>query len=168
MQVNTWDDHDIFDGWGSYPHEVQTCPLFQMIHTQAHRFYLLGQHATTPALAASDGYVVNPGNTTGQPLPAVNYVGQLGPSVFVVVPDSRSQRSRERIIKAESMDRMKIAVRIWPPHSGCTQRVPSGHAVRRSKSPSLLAHDRIHAQLLRSDPSVLCMWTAIKAKPSRS
>lgn len=24
-----WDDHDIFDGWGSYPHALLTCSVFQ-------------------------------------------------------------------------------------------------------------------------------------------
>ena len=27
----TWDDHDIFDGWGSYDHELQACDLFKEI-----------------------------------------------------------------------------------------------------------------------------------------
>eukprot|EP00955_Chlamydomonas_euryale_P013335 143755-Chlamydomonas_euryale.AAC.1 len=26
----TWDDHDIFDGWGSYPTELQFCSVFQV------------------------------------------------------------------------------------------------------------------------------------------
>ena len=26
----TWDDHDIFDGWGSYPVQLQFCPVFQV------------------------------------------------------------------------------------------------------------------------------------------
>ena len=28
-QVMMWDDHDIFDGWGSYPHALLTCTVFQ-------------------------------------------------------------------------------------------------------------------------------------------
>ena len=28
-QMQIWDDHDIFDGWGSYPDHLQTCPVFQ-------------------------------------------------------------------------------------------------------------------------------------------
>ena len=26
----TWDDHDIFDGWGSYPEPLQLCDVFQV------------------------------------------------------------------------------------------------------------------------------------------
>lgn len=29
MQMNLWDDHDIWDGWGSYPPYLQNCPVFQ-------------------------------------------------------------------------------------------------------------------------------------------
>lgn len=25
-----WDDHDIWDGWGSYPEPIQACPVFQV------------------------------------------------------------------------------------------------------------------------------------------
>lgn len=31
----TWDDHDIFDGWGSYDDKLQACPLFQTFYTAA-------------------------------------------------------------------------------------------------------------------------------------
>jgi hypothetical protein len=30
MQFHTWDDHDIFDGWGSYPAVLQNCAVFQV------------------------------------------------------------------------------------------------------------------------------------------
>lgn len=26
-QVMTWDDHDLFDGWGSYPYHIQNCQV---------------------------------------------------------------------------------------------------------------------------------------------
>ncbi len=39
--VMMWDDHDIFDGWGSYPPELQECPVFQAIFEAAkHHFEL--------------------------------------------------------------------------------------------------------------------------------
>lgn len=42
----TWDDHDIFDGWGSYPDDLQNCPVFQGCFQAARRFYLLFQQHT--------------------------------------------------------------------------------------------------------------------------
>ena len=47
MQTMTWDDHDIFDGWGSYPDTIQNCPVFQGCFQAAKRFYLLFQQHTT-------------------------------------------------------------------------------------------------------------------------
>jgi len=35
-QVMMWDDHDIFDGWGSYPHALLTCSVFQGEHLFSH------------------------------------------------------------------------------------------------------------------------------------
>lgn len=49
MQTMTWDDHDIFDGWGSYPDGLQNCPVFQGCYQAAKRFYLLFQQHTTEA-----------------------------------------------------------------------------------------------------------------------
>jgi hypothetical protein len=28
----TWDDHDLMDGWGSYPSTVQQSPVFQGLY----------------------------------------------------------------------------------------------------------------------------------------
>lgn len=37
-----WDDHDIFDGWGSYPEPLTQCAVYQAIFTEAkHHFELL-------------------------------------------------------------------------------------------------------------------------------
>jgi hypothetical protein len=30
MQLMVWDDHDIFDGWGSYPSYLQSSAIFQV------------------------------------------------------------------------------------------------------------------------------------------
>lgn len=37
--VMMWDDHDIFDGWGSYPDERQNCDVFQTVFKEASRVY---------------------------------------------------------------------------------------------------------------------------------
>jgi hypothetical protein len=37
--VMMWDDHDIFDGWGSYPEERQTCDVFKEAFSHASRVY---------------------------------------------------------------------------------------------------------------------------------
>ena len=37
--VMMWDDHDIFDGWGSYPDERQNCAVFQAVFQEAARVF---------------------------------------------------------------------------------------------------------------------------------
>lgn len=82
-----------------------------MVFRQSQRFYLLFQHATSPAVAAGDGYLVEPADERTGRLAAYHFASQLGPSAAVVAPDSRSQRSKERIIPAASFKRMGAAVR---------------------------------------------------------
>lgn len=41
--VMMWDDHDIFDGWGSYPAELQSCEMYQAIYKAAAKYFELFQ-----------------------------------------------------------------------------------------------------------------------------
>ncbi|ELI6431562.1 alkaline phosphatase family protein [Aeromonas salmonicida] len=38
-----WDDHDIFDGWGSYPEDLQGCDVYRAIYAAASRYFRLFQ-----------------------------------------------------------------------------------------------------------------------------
>lgn len=41
--VMMWDDHDIFDGWGSYPEKLRECPVYQAIYGFAKKHFELLQ-----------------------------------------------------------------------------------------------------------------------------
>lgn len=41
--VMMWDDHDIFDGWGSYPADIQGCDIFQQIYKTAQNYFEMFQ-----------------------------------------------------------------------------------------------------------------------------
>jgi hypothetical protein len=110
VQVNTWDDHDTFDGWGSYPADLQKCPLFEMIFEQSQRFYTFFQQGTTIDSAAQDGLTVIP-PCEGNSFAALNFATQLGPSLGLVAPDSRSQRSSKRILSEGTYNWLFSAVR---------------------------------------------------------
>ncbi len=48
--VMMWDDHDIIDGWGSYPEKLQQSPVFKAIFNIARDYFLLfQQHSATEA-----------------------------------------------------------------------------------------------------------------------
>lgn len=46
--VMMWDDHDIFDGWGSYNEELLTCGPYQTIFSIAEQFFCAFQLGCTP------------------------------------------------------------------------------------------------------------------------
>lgn len=45
--INIWDDHDIIDGFGSYPRLLMSSPVFSAIGKAAFKYYLLFQHQTS-------------------------------------------------------------------------------------------------------------------------
>lgn len=107
-QMNTWDDHDIFDGYGSYPNDLQESPAFRAIFAHAKRMFELFQMHTTPATRAADGYF---SSEKGQGL---SWVSQLGPNLAVAAFDTRSERSRDIIIPPEAIDELMRRVDALP------------------------------------------------------
>eukprot|EP00892_Ulva_mutabilis_P002362 jgi/Ulvmu1/12126/UM084_0053.1 len=90
--MNTWDDHDIFDGWGSYPEYLQECEAFQQIFAVAKKNYAAFQLATTGRMKRSDGFFTAPGDA------GFSWMTQLGPRFAVAALDTRSSRTRSRIV----------------------------------------------------------------------
>eukprot|EP00210_Caulerpa_lentillifera_P005345 g5108.t1 len=97
--VMLWDDHDIFDGWGSYPEDMMCAPVFQGIFKTARRFYLLFQHHTTMELIQKGKSDLFMG--TGE-TPALSFLKYLGPEVAVLGVDIRSERTKTRVLCDES------------------------------------------------------------------
>lgn len=85
--VAMWDDHDITDGWGSYPQDLHECPVYKNLFRIASSYYRLFQqhlavNETHPAAVPNQGPGAN-----GHSLV---YSG-LGEIAFLV-PDLRSER----------------------------------------------------------------------------
>ena len=51
--VNIFDDHDIIDGFGSYPHKFMKCSVFSNLGRVAFKYYLLFQHLNSLEESAS-------------------------------------------------------------------------------------------------------------------
>ncbi|KAG2442407.1 hypothetical protein HXX76_002493 [Chlamydomonas incerta] len=93
-QCMVWDDHDIFDGWGSYPPELQNSPVFSGIFFVARKFYLLFQ-----CHAAEDNHrQLN----KGWGLTGLSWTRMVGSTTAVIGLDSRGERTREQIIRPAS------------------------------------------------------------------
>ncbi|KAF9305337.1 hypothetical protein BGZ74_010555 [Mortierella antarctica] len=94
--VNTWDDHDIFDGYGSYTEDYQLSTVFQGLGAAASRFYLLFQQHSSFQTTRKAGLLTS---ETGK---GWNTVAHFGKRTLVVLPDTRSERSRETIVSNET------------------------------------------------------------------
>lgn len=87
-----WDDHDIFDGWGSYPAELQACPVYQGIFAAARRHFSVFQ------MFSADGSVP-PATLPGQP--GFSYAKQVGTTAMLAL-DMRSERSLDQVLSLTS------------------------------------------------------------------
>lgn len=80
-----WDDHDIFDGWGSYEPSRQQCPVFKGIFEIAREHFFLFQRQ-----GVENPYCIAPG---------LGYsVGHRIGNIGLLVLDLRSERTTDQII----------------------------------------------------------------------
>lgn len=83
-----WDDHDIVDGWGSYPPERQTCPMFREgigpAATKAFQVFQKQQPAGTPPAGSLFPGSFSQGFTIGQ--------------VGILALDMRSERTIDQVL----------------------------------------------------------------------
>ncbi|DBA98627.1 TPA: hypothetical protein ACH3X1_014416 [Trebouxia sp. C0004] len=106
-QVMMWDDHDIFDGWGSYPHALLTCSVFQGLFKIARQMYLLFQQQTTVERAAGDNGMWGPlSEDDPTHLKAWSLLRMFGPTTCLVAPDSRAERTKKEIISEGTYNHM--------------------------------------------------------------
>ncbi len=86
-----WDDHDIFDGWGSREKELQQCDVYQGIFQVAREHFEIFQRQTVPAHPA-------PGTLPGmQGLSWGFHLGRLA----ILAPDMRSGRTQHQVISKQ-------------------------------------------------------------------
>ena len=90
-----WDDHDIWDGYGSYSKKLQACEFFSGLFAVAKRFYLLFQLHTTEEAANANEQLewIDQEKADGY-----HSVKSLGPQVAAIGIDMRSKRTKHRII----------------------------------------------------------------------
>ncbi|OQU93682.1 hypothetical protein CLAIMM_00162 [Cladophialophora immunda] len=104
--VNIWDDHDIIDGFGSYPNHFMETPVFSGIGNVAYKYYMLFQHQSVPeeTTAHEPSWVLG-----RQPGP---YIKQLSRSVFMHMGkhvaflglDCRTERKRNEVLSLSTLD----------------------------------------------------------------
>ncbi|RAL08679.1 WW domain protein [Aspergillus homomorphus CBS 101889] len=106
------DDHDIFDGYGSYPEHMQFSNMFKNIGRVGTEMYLLFQHHTTLDLLRSSRTDTDLFTITGT---GWHFVKFLGPAVVVVGLDCRSERNPHQVIAGPTYQGIFPKVAMLPP-----------------------------------------------------
>ncbi|KAJ4372211.1 hypothetical protein N0V83_003985 [Neocucurbitaria cava] len=104
--VNIWDDHDIIDGYGSYPHHFMQTPVFTGIGAVAFKYYMLFQHQSVVAETEKTEPSWVLGKSPGP------YIKERSRSVFMHLGrqvaflglDCRTERQRDEILTEDSYD----------------------------------------------------------------
>ncbi|PVU93087.1 hypothetical protein BB559_003447 [Furculomyces boomerangus] len=87
------DDHDIFDGWGSYPDYLHNSCVYQGIKKYAFKYWLLFQAHTNHDLSRQHGYFGYQG---------YSWLKQFGPNTAILGTDTRFERTMEYVISPET------------------------------------------------------------------
>ncbi|GAE00063.1 conserved hypothetical protein [Paecilomyces variotii No. 5] len=104
--INIWDDHDIIDGFGSYPDHFMRTPVFSGLGNVAFKYYMLFQHQSVPEETEAD----EPSWILGaEPGP---YIKERSRSVFMFLGkgtaflglDCRTERMRGDILSEQTYD----------------------------------------------------------------
>ncbi|TLD26483.1 hypothetical protein PspLS_04879 [Pyricularia sp. CBS 133598] len=106
------DDHDIFDGFGSYPDYMQSSQIFKNIGRVAIEMYLLFQHHTTVEILRNVNSDIDLFTITGS---GWHFVKYLGPAMVVVGVDMRSERTQTRVLAGPTYQGIFPKVAMLPP-----------------------------------------------------
>ncbi|PBP27208.1 WW domain-containing protein [Diplocarpon rosae] len=109
LQIN---DHDIFDGFGSYPDYMQSSNMFKNIGRIGIQMYLLFQHHTTLEILRNVNSDVDIFTITGS---GWHFVKYLGPAVVVIGPDCRSERNQRQVLAGPTYQGIFPKVATLPP-----------------------------------------------------
>jgi hypothetical protein len=111
-QICCLDDHDIFDGWGSYPDYMQSSHVFRNIGRIGIDMYLLFQHHTTHEILRNVSNDIDLFTITGT---GWHFVKYLGPGVVVVGPDTRSERNGNQVLAGPTYQGLFPKIAVLPP-----------------------------------------------------
>ncbi|PVV04658.1 hypothetical protein BB560_000829 [Smittium megazygosporum] len=89
------DDHDIFDGWGSYPEYLHSSKVFQMVKFYAFKYFLLFQAHSNYELSRTHGYFGKEG---------FSWLKNIGPFAAILGVDTRYERTLSNVVSNESYD----------------------------------------------------------------
>ncbi|KAN0064036.1 hypothetical protein ACQY0O_003642 [Thecaphora frezii] len=118
--INMLDDHDLIDGFGTYPDDLMTSPVFNYVGSRGYFFFLLFQLFVNDEVdGTSQTAHPNKSMIIGAPgtyIPTVNHslMCYLGPKQYILLIDCRSERKVDQICTEATYKRVFEAVRALP------------------------------------------------------
>lgn len=106
--VNMYDDHDIIDGFGSYPDHFMTSPVFSGLGNVAFKYYMLFQQQSI----ISETEETEPSWSLGlQPGPYIHEQSRslfmfLGSKIALLAVDCRTERKRDQVLREETWEKL--------------------------------------------------------------
>lgn len=155
--IMMWDDHDIFDGWGSYSESMQHCQLFQTLFRSARKAFWVFQmqHAIDdlftleeqdlPNLSRKDPqfnpiswHLHQAKDSLALPLmdgqPGFTFAHQVGP-VAIIAADLRTERSRTQIFGVTAWSKVQTWLAGLPGQNSVEPAIPCQHLLFLSSVP---------------------------------
>ncbi|KAG8163553.1 hypothetical protein KVR01_006850 [Diaporthe batatas] len=106
--VNMYDDHDIIDGFGSYPHHFMSSPVFSGLGNVAFKYYMLFQHQSivdeTEETEPSWAMGVRPGPYIQEQSRSLFL--RLGAKIALLAVDCRTERMRDQVVREDTWDKL--------------------------------------------------------------
>lgn len=96
--VFTWDDHDIFDGWGSHRKSVQDNPCYQEVFEAARQAFYALQLGIPPTLGTPATGLVRRASTDSRHVLQYLRLYAEKTCLDVILLDLRSDRTRNRVL----------------------------------------------------------------------
>ncbi|KAI1774711.1 hypothetical protein F4818DRAFT_448757 [Hypoxylon cercidicola] len=106
--VNMYDDHDIIDGFGSYPHHFMKSPVFTGLGNVAFKYYMLFQHQSLPDETEQS----EPSWALGtRPGPYIHELSRslfmsLGNKIALLAVDCRTERTRDEVVREDTWKKL--------------------------------------------------------------
>lgn len=106
--VNMYDDHDIIDGFGSYPDHFMKSPVFSGLGNVAFKYYMLFQQQSI----VEETEETEPSWSLGlKPGPYIHELSRnlflhLGSKIALLAVDCRTERMRDQVVSEDTWDKL--------------------------------------------------------------
>lgn len=106
--VNMYDDHDIIDGFGSYPDHFMKSPVFSGLGNVAFKYYMLFQQQSI----VGETEETEPSWELGlEPGPYIHELSRslfmhLGSKIALLAVDCRTERMRDQVVREDTWDKL--------------------------------------------------------------